>query len=508
MFSPYKTSEQVLFPLDIGDMIPEGSPVRLVSNIIDRIDISAITSLYSDSKEGRRGFNPRMMLKVIIYGYMCNVFSLRGLEEALTRDAHLIWLSEYKTPNYTTISKFKTKCSPYIKDIFAKIVAELAQMGEIELTEDLYIDGTTIRSRAARMRIKWLSNAKRYSDIADGKIQEGVKALLEQIEEGEEPDIPRSHNHYTVDQAREIADAVERKLDGKRNGRGKITEVRDACDAKEKHDKTIEECHGRCGVAPADPDCGIMHAKEDGYDGKATPNYNVQIATQNQYVTNYGVYDYPSDKDTALGFVDSCIDENGAKPKAVVEDAGYGCEEIYQGLAERGIEAVVKYPNFDAEVSRRPTKEGEFDKYGWRLALEGDTVICPYGKRLRVIRKESQVSASGFESEKTFMTCDYCEGCPFLSKCQLQKNKNKEISRKLGNMRQEEIAYERLTKPENLEKLRRRSLEPEPVFGQIKHNRGYQRFRHFGKTKVRMDLGFLLIAHNLGKLSKKHQKTA
>lgn len=508
MYLPDTTNENVLFPIDIGEIIPLGSPVRLVSRVLDNIDISDIIKMYSTSTEGRKGYNPRVMIKSIVYGYMCNIYSLRGLEEAMTRDAHLIWLSGFQTPDYSTISKFKTMCSDYIKDIFAQIVAELARMGEIELSEDLYIDGTTIRSRAAKLKIKWLSNAQRYAEIADEKIQEGIKVLLEQIDEGEKADIPQSHNNYTVEQARQIADAVERKINGKKKGMGKVTEVRKACDAKDKHDKTIAECEGRCGVSPTDPDCGIMHSKEDGYDGKATPNYNVQVATQNQYVTNYDVYNNPSDKDTALDFVDTCIEENGVKPKSVVEDAGYGCQEVYEGLAKRDIEAIVKYPNFDAALTREPTKEGEYDKYGWKLSAEEDTVICPAGKRLRVIRTESHKSRSGFESVTSHMACDDCQGCPFIEKCQLQLNKNKEISRKLGNMQQEDLAYERLTKPENLEKLRRRSLEPEPVFGQIKANRGYQRFRHFGKTKVTMDLGFMLIAHNLLKLHKNQQKEA
>lgn len=508
MFLPDTTNEQVLFPKDIGEMIPPGSPVRLVSQIIDNVDISVITDCYSASAEGRRGFNPRMMLKSIIYGYMCGIYSLRGLEEAMTRDAHLIWMSGYRTPDYTTISRFKSMCSEYIKDIFAHLVAELARMGEIELSEELYIDGTTIRSRAARLKIRWLTNAKRYAALADEQIQEKVKILLEQIDEGEMSDIPRSHNNYTIEQAREIANIVERKLNGKRKGRGQIAELRKACDRKEKHDRTIEECEGRCGLSPTDPDCGIMPAKEDGYDGKPTPNYNVQIATQNQYVTNFDVFDTSSDKDTALEFIDTCIEENGVKPAAVVEDAGYGCEEVYEGLAEREIEAIVKFPNFDAMVSHLPAKEGEYDKFGWQLSEEGDTVICPNKQRLRVIRTEAKTSRSGFKSDASIMTCDNCQGCPFIDKCQLQHNKNKEISRKLGNMRQEEKAFERLTQPENMEKLRRRSLEPEPVFGQIKHNRRYQRFRHFGKTKVNMDLGFMLMAHNLLKLYKNQQKGA
>lgn len=508
MFLPDTTNENVLFPIDIGEMIPQGSPVRLVSQVLDNIDISDIIKRYSTSKEGRRGYNPRMMLKSIIYGYMCNIYSLRGLEEAMTRDAHLIWLSGYQRPDYSTISKFKTLCSDYIKDIFAQLVTELAKMGEIELSEDLYIDGTTIRSRAARMKIKWLSSAKRYSEIADGKIQEAVNALLEQIDEGEKADIPISHNNYTVEEALQVAEAVERKMQGKKKGMGKVTAVRKACAAKEKHDKTIAECGGRCGVSPTDPDCGIMHAKEDGYDSKPTPNYNVQIATQNQYATNFDIYNNPADKDTALDFIDTCIKENGVKPESVVEDAGYGCQEVYEGLAQRNIDAIVKYPNFDAALTRQPVKEGEYNKHGWKLSAEADTVICPAGKRLRVVRTESHTSRSGFESVTSHMTCDDCQGCPFIEKCQLQRNKNKEISRKLGSMRQEELAYERLTRPENLEKLRRRSLEPEPVFGQIKANRGYQRFRHFGKTKVTMDLGFILIAHNLLKLHKNQQKSA
>ena len=151
---------------------------------------------------------------------------------------------------------------------------------------------------------------------------------------------------YTKEEAREIADRIGRKAEkeGLRKVRGRITAIRKACDRKDAHDRTLEQCAGRCGVAPTDPDCGIMHAKEDGYKGTATPNYNVQIASQNQYVTNFGAYDQLSDKSIAMDFVDTCIEENGVTPSTVVGDAGYGCEEVYAGLEQRQIEAVVKYP--------------------------------------------------------------------------------------------------------------------------------------------------------------------
>ena len=174
---------------------------------------------------------------------------------------------------------------------------------------------------------------------------------------------------YTVEEVREMAtrvdEAVQKK--GLRNVRGRITALRKACDRKEAHDRTIELCDGRCGVSPTDPECGIMHAKEDGYEGKPTPNYNVQIATQNQYVTNYGAYDSAEDKSVAMEFIETCVSENGTKPAAVVEDAGYGCEEVYVGLEELGIEAVVKYPMYDRQSRRRPAPGGHYDHFGFKL---------------------------------------------------------------------------------------------------------------------------------------------
>lgn len=82
------------------------------------------------------------------------------------------------------------------------------------------------------------------------------------------------------------------------------------------------------------------------------------------------------------------------------------------------------------------------------------------------------------------------------------------MRRKLGNIREERKAKDRLDKPANQEKLKRRYLEPEPVFGQLKHNHGYTRFRHFGKAGVTMDLGFVFMALNIMKLHKKMRKSA
>jgi len=511
MYKPYITNDTLLFPPNLGDFIPEDAPARLISDIVDLMNLGEIHDSYSKAPDGQPPYHPAMLLKVVLFGYMNNIFSTRGLESAMTRDAHLIWLSSYQFPDHTTISRFKTRCMPHIKAIFSRLVGILAERGEIELTKDLYIDGTTIRSRAARRRIKWRGNAERFGASADARIQEGVRALLEQVENGDNADDSGAGRvAYTKEEAREIADRIERRAreEGLKNVRGKIAAIRDACDRKEAHDRTLGQCGGRCGVSPTDPDCGIMHAKEDGYAGMATPNYNVQIATQNQYVTNYGAYGSAEDKSIAMDFVDTCVEENGARPSAVVEDAGYGCEEVYAGLERRRIEAVVKYPGYDAESARRPVKAGQYDRFGFRLSPDESTLVCPANRPLRVIRREEAYTRSGFRSDSTVMACDHRDGCPFTDKCVLPKSKRGEIRRRLGNIREERKAKSRLDTPANREKLKRRSLEPEPVFGQLKHNHGYTRFRHFGKARVEMDLGFVFMALNIMKLHKNTQKPA
>lgn len=511
MYKPYISNEKLLFPPNLGDFIPMDAPVRLVSDIVDHLDLREIHDSYSQSSEGQPPYDPAMLMKVVLFGCMNNIFSTRMLESSMKRDAHLIWLSSYQFPDHTTISRFKTRCMPHIKVIFSRLIMILVERGEIELVKDLYIDGTTIRSRAARRRIKWRSSAEKFSAAADADIQEGVKALLEQVESGDSQDDDSSgHVTYTKEEARKIADRIEQRAqkEGLKKVRGKITAIRNACDRKDAHDRTLEQCGDRCGVSPTDPDCGIMHAKEDGYDGMATPNYNVQIATRNQYVTNYGAYDQADDKSVAIEFVDTCVEENGVSPAAVVEDAGYGCEEVYVGLEQRKIEAVVKYPGYDAESTRRPVKEGQYDKFGFRLSPDESTLICPAGHMMRVTRTEVSYSRSGFRSDSTVMTCDHCAGCPFREKCALTKSKRGELHRKLGNVREERKAKERLDLPANQEKLKRRAMEPEPVFGQLKHNHGYTRFRHFGKAKVEMDLGFVFMALNILKLYRNTQKSA
>ena len=121
----YSNKQIVLFPQRIDEDIAENDPVRIVSDIVDRLDISNFHKLYNYI--GRCPYHPRMMLKVIIYAYMNNIYSCRRIEKLLLRDIHFIWLAGYEKPDFITINRFRNRVKNEINNIFTQLVLILAE---------------------------------------------------------------------------------------------------------------------------------------------------------------------------------------------------------------------------------------------------------------------------------------------------------------------------------------------------------------------------------------------
>ncbi len=118
-FRPYIPNQTLLFPGRIDEDIAENDPVRVVSTLLDHLDLSGIKKLYKES--GRSPYHPRMMLKVIIYAYMNNVYSCRKIGKLLLRDIHYIWLSGYQKPDFITINRFRNRVKKEINQVFTRL---------------------------------------------------------------------------------------------------------------------------------------------------------------------------------------------------------------------------------------------------------------------------------------------------------------------------------------------------------------------------------------------------
>ena len=175
-FREYTPNQLILFPQRIDENISEQDPVRLVNNIVDKLDLSGLKKLYKE--QGRSPYHPKMMLKVIIYAYMNNVYSCRKIEKLLNRDIHYIWLSGNEKPDFITINRFRTRVKEEINQIFTQLVLLLVEEGFISL-DVAYIDGTKIESKANKYTFVWRKTVEKNKS----KLQEKIRVLLQQIDE-------------------------------------------------------------------------------------------------------------------------------------------------------------------------------------------------------------------------------------------------------------------------------------------------------------------------------------
>jgi transposase len=170
-FKPYHDKQSMLFPPNLNDMIPEGHPVRIVDSIIDKVDIQSILDTYRGG--GSSGYHPRMLLKVLIYAYLKNIYSSRQIEESLKENIHFMWLSGMSNPDHNTINRFRGKrLDGNLKEIFGSVVQMLADEGYLSIKE-VYIDGTKVEANANRYTFVW------GKAIATQK--QKIKEQLEQI---------------------------------------------------------------------------------------------------------------------------------------------------------------------------------------------------------------------------------------------------------------------------------------------------------------------------------------
>ncbi|MCX2839753.1 transposase, partial [Salinimicrobium sp. MT39] len=158
VFKTYHQNQLSLIPPSYDDLVPKNHPVRIVNTIVDHLDISTLEKSYKGG--GTSSYHPRMLLKVVIYSYLRNIYSSRKIEQALQENVHFMWLSGQSKPDHNTINDFRGKrLKGKFKNIFNQVVGLLAEQGVLSLKE-LYVDGTKIEANANRYTFVWGKSIK------------------------------------------------------------------------------------------------------------------------------------------------------------------------------------------------------------------------------------------------------------------------------------------------------------------------------------------------------------
>ncbi len=177
-FKTSKKDQLYLFPIDFGNFVEDNHPARLINHIIDITDI-----LNSYKGGGTSSYHPRMLLKVIIYGYLNNFYSCRKIAKAIEENVSFIWLSGQQFPDYRTINSFRGKrLKGTIDEIFKQVVIFLQGQGLVTL-EEVFTDGTKIESVANRYTFVWRKSIEKYKEKLERKIQSVLTDINKTIEQ-------------------------------------------------------------------------------------------------------------------------------------------------------------------------------------------------------------------------------------------------------------------------------------------------------------------------------------
>ena len=508
-FRSYIHKKMILFPQRIDKDIAEDDPVRLLDALVDNLMLDNVYKLYKPS--GRKPYHPQMMLKVILYAYMNNIYSCRRIESLLKRDIHFIYLAGYEQPDFITINRFRNRVKKEINNIFTQVVLVLAAKGLISLDVE-YIDGTKIESKANKYTFVW----KRTVEKNRAKLQEQIRTLLLQVDDviAQDNAAKTEGVEFTAALLDEISEELNKSLESVpepktkeekqavRTKKKQLKELEKKRNKLQEYDWHLEVMGERNSYSKTDPDATFMHMKEDAMrSGQTKPGYNLQIATENQFITDFALYANRTDTLTLPSFLESFKSRYHRYAKTVVADSGYGSEENYLFMDVHNMEAYVKYNYFHKEQRPRYTPN-PFSPASLYYNKEQDFYVCPMGQHMKRIGMKRSLTSNGFVTYSVRYQAERCDGCPLRGSCfKARGNRIIEVNHQLQHYKQK--ARELLTSEEGIKHRGRRCIEPEAVFGQTKYNKAYKRFRHFGKDKVNMDFAFFSIAFNIGKMCRK-----
>lgn len=499
IFKSYNKGQVSLFPASLDEKIPQNSPARVINQIVDNLNISKLLLTYKGG--GTSSYHPRMMLKVVLFSYLNNIYSCRKIEQALVDRISFMWLSGDQTPDHNTINRFRSSnLKDTIHEMFTQVVFILVDMGYLSL-DVIYVDGTKMESRANRYTFVWRKSVEKNKAKLEAKIRKVLELVEEGIAQDNQPEDEPPTPFDSEELKRRIAQINQQGRSKEEQKAIKMLENKHLPKLQE-YEKHLETLGSRNSYSKTDPSATFMRMKEDHMmNGQLKPAYNVQIGTENQFFTHYDFYPNPTDTLTYIPFMNGFNERYGFLPQKAVADSGYGSEENYEFMEVNDIEPFVKYNYFHKE-QKKSFIENKFLAQNLYYNAKEDYFVCPMGQHMNKIGTTTRESGNGYISKLSVYEAKNCQGCPLRSMCHNAiTNRRIEVNHNLN--RHKKRVRELLTSPEGLMHRSRRPIEPESVFGQTKSNKYYYRFRHFNKDKVLMDFAIFAIAFNIQKMHKR-----
>ena len=494
--------------------IPKDDPVRLLSAICERIDYEELYAAYSE--EGRNGYSPRILFKIMAYAYMRKMYSTRMIERACLENVKFMYLLEdHPAPDHNTIGRFrKHRLGEAMEGLFRQLVEMLVKAGEIDLST-VYIDGTKIEAQANRYTFVWKKSVEKRLEKLMAKIAEEWEKLEERNGLHK-----TCRNKIQTHHVKKLLKQLKTQAKGQGmvfvHGKGKrkqplqrdIETVSEWLRRMKEYQKSLHICGERGSYSKTDPDATFMHVKEDHMkNGQLKPCYNVNVAAASEYVIGSYLSTDCTDTNTLIPFTKRLPMD---KIHKIVADAGYESEENYTYFESlEHTDAYIKPANHE-QKKRKKYRTDPGRRENMTYLAETDEYICTQGKHLILTEIKKQKTKTGFLTETSVYRCEDCCGCPCKEKCIRKGTSKKPLEERTKSLyvnknflRQRDEMEQRISSEEGCLLRVNRSIQAEGTFAMTKEDMHFRRFLTRGKYNVTVEWLLLCFAFNVLKLDHK-----
>lgn len=448
--------QSTLFPERIDDYVDEDSVARVIDVFVDRLDISGLGFKSDPADTGRPGYNPRVMLKIFIYGYLNKVHSSRRLEVEANRNVELMWLTGRLAPDFKTIADFRKDNGEAIRLVCREFVV-LCRKLNLFSKAFVAIDGA--KFKAVNTRDKNFTKAKLKRRLQ--QIDESIERYLNQFESAD-----RQDNAVATDKKQRLTDkiaALEQEMD-----RLKKLEVRLLAEPDQQ-------------LSLTDPDARSMATSGR---GSGMVGYNVQVAVDAEHhlIVAHDVTQDGHDRHQLHRMSVKAKEAIAVEHLDVVADRGYFKGEEILACKQDNITTYLPKP-----LTSGSRKKGLFTKRDFIYHANDDEYECPAGERLiwRFNTQEKGQSINKYWSSN-------CPSCSMRTKCTTSNY------RRVARWEHEHVVDELEARLEREpERMRTRRCTAEHPFGTLKCWMGYTHFLTKTVPKVSAEMSLHVLAYNM-----------
>jgi transposase len=349
-FRSYLPEQDLLLPPSLREWLPDDHLAYFVSDVVDQLDLSAIESVYEEEDRGQPPYHPRMMTKILLYGYCVGVFSSRKIQKRLVEDVAFRVLAAGNQPDFRTISDFRKLHLQALQELFRQMLRITLATGTMKLGR-VALDGSKMKA-----------NASKHQAMSYGRMQETEKRLKEEVrrllEEAEAVDAEEDARHGRDRQGDELPEELQRR-------ETRIERIREARRTLEERAREEADSEGRLSEEAqpdpkaqynfTDPESRIMKGPDEFVQG-----YNTQIAVEPnfQLIVGQTVTPAANDKQQVVPLVEAIQEQSGQKPEEVLADSGYCSEKNLHYLTQKKIEGFVATEKQKHSQRREPCQRG------------------------------------------------------------------------------------------------------------------------------------------------------